>query len=120
MPPRGRGRYAGEMPVMIVDESPLVRERLSSMLREAGAGEILEADGAEAALRILRRSAIDAVLLDLSVGEDAGMVLLRQLRAQLPHALIVVLTNYASESHRREWLRRGAHFMFDKSRDFEG
>lgn len=104
---------------MIVDESPLVRERLSAMLREAGASEILEATGAEAALRLLRRSPIDAVLLDLPVGEDAGVVLLRQLRALLPRARIVVLTNYASESHRREWLRRGAHFMFDKSREFE-
>jgi DNA-binding NarL/FixJ family response regulator len=111
--------YGDVMRVMIVDGSPLVRDRLNGMLREAGASEILEADSAETALRVMRRGVLDAVLLDLPSGEETGVVLVRQLRAQLPHALIVVLTNYASESHRREWLRRGAHFLFDKSHQFE-
>ena len=115
----GMTAYAGNMRVMIVDESPLVRDRLNVMLREVGASEIFEADGAETALRIMRRSVLDAVLLDLPLGHDAGVMLVRQLRSQQPQALIVVLTNYASESHRREWLRRGAHFLFDKSREFE-
>lgn len=119
MPPVRHPDYGDGMRVMIVDGSPLVRDRLNGMLREAGASEIVEADGAESALRVMRRGLLDAVLLDLPIGEDAGVMLVRQLRAQLPQALIVVLTNYASESHRREWLRRGAHFLFDKSRQFE-
>jgi DNA-binding NarL/FixJ family response regulator len=119
MPRGGDADYAGSMRVMIVDDSPLVRERLNAMLREAGALEILEADGAEAALRLMKRGVLDAVLLDVPFSADAGLGLVRQLRAQWPQVIIVVLTNYASESHRREWLRRGAHFLFDKSRQFE-
>lgn len=118
--PHGRATdYAGSMRVMIVDDSQLVRERLNGMLREAGASEILEANGAEAALRLMKRGVLDAVLLDVPISADARVGLVQQLRDQLPQATIVVLTNYASESHRREWLRRGAHFLFDKSRQFE-
>jgi two-component system, chemotaxis family, chemotaxis protein CheY len=119
MPRARRATYAESMRVMVVEESPLVRDRLNGMLREAGASDVLEADGAETALRIMRRGVLHAVLLDLPLGQDASVELIRQLRSQLPLALIVVLTNDASESHRREWLRRGAHLLFDKSRQFE-
>jgi DNA-binding NarL/FixJ family response regulator len=119
MPRGGAADYAGSMRVMIVDASPLVRERLSAMLRESGASEVLEVDGAEAALKLMKRGVLDAVLLDVPISADAGLGLVRQLREQWPQLIVVVLTNYASESHRREWLRRGAHFLFDKSRQFE-
>jgi DNA-binding NarL/FixJ family response regulator len=107
------------MRVLIVDDSAAVRERLGRLLREAGAAHVLEACDAEAALRLLGRTVVEAVLLDLRVGAPDSFAVIRQVRTRSPQAMVVVLTNDSSETHRRAWLQGGADLLFDKSRQFE-
>ena len=81
-------------------------------------------------LERLEASATDLVLLDLHLGRATGrntagssaalgFELIDRIKASLPRALVVVLSNAASEPHRRECLRRGADYFFDKSLEFE-
>jgi DNA-binding NarL/FixJ family response regulator len=58
------------------------------------------------------------VVLDIETPADDGLDVLTRIGELAPEVVSVVLTNSASEHHRRECLGRGASFFFDKSRDF--
>jgi two-component system, chemotaxis family, chemotaxis protein CheY len=104
--------------VLIVDEAACVRTRLRDLIAPGGI-EVREAcDGAEACA-VLASSRVDVVLLDIHVRAETGLTLLGSIRDVAPQAVIVVLTNEASDVHRRECLRRGADRFLDKSRDFD-
>jgi CheY-like chemotaxis protein len=108
--------------VLVVDDSRAVRTRLAEMIREvAGVADVSEAADAAGALAQLHRVRPHLVVLDVHLPDESGLQLLPKLRAnhggELP--MIVVLTNDASEYHRRECVARGADAFFDKSSEFD-
>jgi two-component system, NarL family, response regulator DevR len=105
--------------VLVLDASAQIRARLQALLAEAGDVEVLEASNAEAALSVLKTSHIDLVVLDVHLSTNGGLEVVRRIRQQAPRIVSIVLTNEASEHHRRECLSHGADFFFDKSRHFE-
>jgi DNA-binding NarL/FixJ family response regulator len=119
------------MRVLVVDDSLLVRQRLLSWLSHTARVELGEAVTPCEVLERLGAIATDLVLLDLhfagsatgcsAAGSSAalGLELIERIKGALPRALVVVLSNAASEPHRRECLRRGADYFFDKSLEFE-
>jgi DNA-binding NarL/FixJ family response regulator len=119
------------MRVLVVDDSMLVRQRLRSWLSDTARVELGEAVAPCEVLERLGAIATDLVLLDLHFGGTAtgcsavgcsaalGLELIERIKGALPRALVVVLSNAASEAHRRECLRRGADYFFDKSLEFE-
>jgi DNA-binding NarL/FixJ family response regulator len=117
------------MHVLVVDDSALVRQRLLGWLRDSARIELGEAAGPSDVLERLGAVATDLVLLDLHLGNGCsgaagsggalGLELIDRIKGALPSALVVVLSNAASEPHRRECLRRGADYFFDKSLEFE-
>jgi DNA-binding response OmpR family regulator len=108
--------------VLVVDGDARIRARLAERLALARA-EVLEATTLADAVDRVELTAIEAALLDIHVDAHTphpGVVGLARLRAVVPGALIVVLTNEAGEVHRRECLRHGADAFFDKSAEFDG
>lgn len=106
---------------MVVDDSPIVRQRLVELLGDArGVESVQEAASVTAALELVRRHAIDLAVVDISLGPESGLELLGLLRAEHAQMLLVVLTNNSTPAHRDECLRRGARYFFDKSHEFEG
>jgi DNA-binding NarL/FixJ family response regulator len=105
--------------VLIVDDSGLVRDRLRTLLAEVSDLEIEDAGSTRQARRALAANRVDVVILDLRIGPNSGLDLLVHVKARAPEAIVIVLTNESSESHRRECLCRGADHFFDKSRQFE-
>jgi CheY-like chemotaxis protein len=84
--------------VLIVDDSPAVRDGLSAMLRANGAYEVAGAVGdAAAALRCAVAAAPDVVLLDLSMPGVDPLALVRDLRALSPAPAVVVLTAFGDK-----------------------
>ena len=108
------------MRVLVVDDSPAVRRRIAALLREvAGVAEIDEASDAAAALAMAEARAPGLVVLDLHLGGPGGLHVLASFK-RLPLApSVAVLTNDASDAHRRECLAKGADYFFDKSKEFE-
>ncbi len=106
--------------VVLVEDSPLLRERLAETLAVPGRIEIVaHADGETAALERLRATEWDALVLDLQLRQGTGIGLLRSLRASRPAGVIViVLTNYAIPRLREHSLALGADYFFEKARDF--
>lgn len=87
--------------MLLVDDEPLARSRLRTLLADckAPAVEVAgEAGNAAQAMEHLRRQAFDAVLLDIHMPGADGLALAQVLRG-LPHAPVVVfVTAYAEHA----------------------
>lgn len=107
--------------VVIVDDTPLVRERLKALLRaDAPYAEVVgEAGEVQAAIRLIRDTRPDVVILDLQLAGASGCEVLRAVKLA-PHApVVIVLTNLASLEYQITCLEAGAEFFLDKSFGFE-
>ena len=106
--------------VLIVDDSALVRQRLSALLAEAPGLRIVgEAASAAGALSAVQRLAPDAVVLDIRMPGVSGIEVLERIKADHPNILVVMLTNYDFDHYRRQCLASGADYFFNKAREFE-
>jgi len=84
--------------ILIVDDHPVVRVGLSSMLgTQAGLKVIGSASGGEEALTMLRKEAVDVLLVDLRMPGMNGIDLLRTLRSTTAPPKVIVLTSYETD-----------------------
>jgi DNA-binding NarL/FixJ family response regulator len=84
--------------VLIVDDHPVVREGLASLLRKEISLKVVgSAHNAEEALSILDRSSVDLVLLDLRLPKISGINLLRMLKKLPRPPAVVILSSYRFE-----------------------
>lgn len=107
--------------VVLVEDSSVLRERLSESLTTPGVVEIVAyADTEAAALETLLSREWDAVVLDLQLREGNGLGVLRGLRREgsQNNGTIIVLTNYAFPQYRAKSEQLGANYFLDKSRDY--
>ena len=65
--------------VLVVDDTAVSRMLAADVLTHAGA-KLLEADGGEVALKVAQENAIDAILLDMRMGDMNGIEVCRALR----------------------------------------
>jgi len=66
-------------------------------------------------LRIVGRRAFDVVVLDLELGEDAGVDLVSFIRRRTPKARIILLFDVAKLERALEGIRQGAYFYLPKT-----
>jgi two-component system response regulator DevR len=107
-----------EVRVLVVDDSPAIRTRLATLMRDAAGVEVAEAPGADEALEHLRAHGADVVVLDVHMPGRSGLDVLPEIKASPGSPLVIVLTSHPTEHHRRQCLAQGADYFFDKSRDF--
>ena len=108
------------MKVFLVEDSPLLRPRLETMLASiAGARLVGQAAGAQQAIRAILAQAPDAVVLDIRLEEGNGFDVLKALHKAAPQVAVYVLTNFATEPYRRKAESLGARGFFDKSGEFD-
>ena len=106
--------------VFVVEDSPLVCERLTQMLaRIPGAAVVGQAADVEEAIGGILAAKPDLVLLDLCLEHGSGFDVLRAVRRAEPAIDFYMLSNFSSEPYRRHAERLGARGFFDKSKDFE-
>lgn len=84
--------------ILAVDDDPAMRELISDLLTESGFRVSTAADG-QGMRQCLAHAPVDLVLLDIRLGPEDGMVLVRELRAvaQIP---IILLTGRLEEGDR--------------------
>lgn len=112
---------SGLMRVVIVDDTPCVRERVKALLQvDAPYAEVVgEACEVQAAIQLIRDRCPDVVLLDLQLAGASGLEVLRAV-TRVPHApIVIVLTNLVSLEYQIICREAGAGFFLDKSFDFE-
>jgi DNA-binding NarL/FixJ family response regulator len=106
--------------VVLVEDSSVLRDRLTESLNTPGHVEIVAfADTEASALAALTSQDWDAVVLDLQLREGNGLGVLRGLKREgAATGTIIVLTNYAFPQYRAKSEQLGAHYFLDKSRDY--
>jgi len=104
--------------VFLVEDSPLVLERLKDLL--AGAADVVgAASTVDEAVAGILESQPDMVFVDLNLAGGSGFDVLRSLQPRLPEVDFYMLSNFASFPYRQLAERLGAKDYFDKSKDFE-
>ena len=93
--------------VLIVDDEPAIR-RTTRVAVETAGHRAREASGLERADRALGDGPLDAVLLDLHLGDGNGLALIPRIRESQPGAAIIVFTAYARIADAVEAMRLGA------------
>ncbi|MGD0714629.1 MAG: response regulator transcription factor [Gaiellaceae bacterium] len=94
--------------VLIVDDHPLTREALSSLLSAHGFEVAGSASDGAAAIADAARLQPDLVLLDLSMPGMDGITALPRLREAAPECEVVVLTASGTEENLLSAIRAGA------------
>jgi DNA-binding NarL/FixJ family response regulator len=109
----------GQVKVFLVEDAPLLRERLVALIASVGASTVGHADGAREAIDGILASAPDAVVLDLHLKEGNGFDVLRAVRKAAPAIAFFIVTNHPHEGYRASAERLGARGFYDKSSEFD-
>lgn len=105
--------------VFLVEDSPAIRARLAATIRGIDGVELVgEAGTVGAAIDGIRSTHPGALILDLQLEDGSGLDVLRAVYPSAPAMHVAVLTNYATDQHRRACMDAGAEFFLDKSSDF--
>ncbi|ROQ15410.1 LuxR family two component transcriptional regulator [Rathayibacter sp. PhB93] len=89
-----------ELRLAVVDDQPLYRQMLASLLRAVpGVRSVVEASSAAEARERLRPAELDVAVIDIELGDGDGIELGRELRAGDPE-LAVVLLSAVDSMHR--------------------
>ena len=112
-PSQGRRRRR----VLVVEDSPVVRELVTSILHTAELDTVAAGDG-EDALQVLAGGPPDLIISDVEMPRVDGFELLRRVRERWPRLPVVMLTTRGSEDDRRRAATLGADAYLIKA-EFE-
>jgi DNA-binding NarL/FixJ family response regulator len=108
------------MPVLIVDDSAILRERLGALIQECGSLTLVgEAGSVAEAWALFQRCQPQAVVLDVKVGQGSGLDLLRRIKQASPGCVVLVLTNYTDLEFEQACRGLGADFFLEKAGEFQ-
>ncbi len=97
------------MNVLLVDDHTLVRTGLAYLIRAVVAdADVIEADSAEQALRLLDERRFDVALVDIRLPGRDGLQLLAETRSRWPSVPVIIVTNYDNPEYVRAAMAAGA------------
>jgi DNA-binding NarL/FixJ family response regulator len=96
--------------VMVVDDHPIVRQGVRSLLSNYADLEIVgEAASGPGALQQVRNVTPHVILLDIRMPGETGIDIVKQLRQSVPDAKVLMLTSFDDSEYVTGALRAGAH-----------
>jgi len=102
--------------ILIVDDHPLVREGIASLVGNyADMTIVAEAAEGRGALLAFRQHRPDVTLMDLRMPGPSGIDVIASIRAEFPAARVIVLTTYEGDVLVQRALRAGASGYLLKS-----
>lgn len=111
-PPKERVR------VLLVEDHAVVREGLAAVLEHSGAISIAgQASTISDGLRLLREEPVDVVILDLRLGEEHGVDMVREMRQHADGPRILVLSAHDGTVELERVLAAGANGYLLKGSD---
>jgi DNA-binding NarL/FixJ family response regulator len=94
---------------MIVDDHPLVREGLKSIINSDDALEVIgEAGNARSARKMVKKLKPDLVLLDLALPDKSGFELAREIRSMLPKTRVMIVSMHSKVDYIIKAFQAGA------------
>ena len=104
------------MNILIVDDEPGLRSGLSKMLALQGY-RALEASTSAEARRIMASAEVHLVLLDLKLGAEDGLMLLKSLKTEEPTVPIIIITGHGDVASAVQCMQAGATNYISKPID---
>jgi DNA-binding NtrC family response regulator len=93
--------------LLIVDDEPTLRFSLGEWARDSGFAPLPVPSGRKA-IESIREQAVDVVLLDLRLGDEDGLEVLKLIREEDPSLPVVMLTGHGTVGHAVEATQLGA------------
>jgi DNA-binding NarL/FixJ family response regulator len=95
--------------VLLADDHALVRDGLRHILKSASGFEVAgEASDSASTIALVRSSAADVLVLDLSMPGRNGIELIRQIKDEKPTLRVLVLTMHAEQQYAVRSFKAGA------------
>ena len=109
MNPKSSGTIARRSRVFIVDDHPLVREGLSNLIN--GQDDLIvcgEAKDSSQAINGVAKARPDVALIDISLENESGLELVKQLESHFPQVALIILSMHDEALYAERALRAGA------------
>jgi two-component system invasion response regulator UvrY len=95
--------------VITVDDHPVVRRGLKQIIAaEQGMQVVGEAENAREAIRVIRQTACDAVVLDITLPDASGLDVLSRLKSERPTLPVLIMSIHDEEPYALRVLKAGA------------
>ena len=107
MSPKAKTASPGRQRVLVIDDDKDVAYSFQRVLAEEPV-EVIGIASGEEGLRQLRKQPADLVLLDVRIGEENGLEILRQIRKEHPRQLVMVMTAHGTAQTAIEAMKHGA------------
>jgi DNA-binding NarL/FixJ family response regulator len=108
------------MQVLLVDDSPLVRDRLVSLLLEvAGVDRVLVAKNVTEGVRQVSSAGAGLVVVDMRLPDGDGLQVLQAAKALHPAPEVVIFTSFSDDETRAACLNAGADEFLDKGKGLD-
>ena len=106
--------------ILVVDDSPLIIERLKELLQDLdNVHSIANAGDYNQSIKILTENKIDIAFLDIHLPGKNGIELLQFIKTNYPAINVIMLSNQSNTYYRTFCKKSGAANFFDKSKEFE-
>jgi len=109
MNPSSSGTIGRKSRVFIVDDHPLVREGLTNLIN--GQDDLIvcgEAKDSAQTIEGMVKARPDVALIDISLENESGLELVKQLRSQFPQVALIILSMHDEGLYAERALRAGA------------
>ena len=93
--------------VLILDDEPIVGDRLKPALEKCGYDVETQTDS-QAAIDQLAQTRYDVLITDLKMAGPSGLDVLRFVKEQTPGTRVIVITGYATAEQAKESMKGGA------------
>ena len=95
--------------ILLVDDHPLLREGIAQLINQQSDLMVCgEAEDRAGALDILDKCEADLAVVDISLKDQSGLELIKDLRVRVPELLILVLSMHDESLYAERALRAGA------------
>ncbi len=95
--------------ILIIDDHPIMRRGLAGLINlEKDLFVCAEADSAKAALEMMKLQSPDIALVDLSLKDESGLELIKDIKTRFPDVLMLVLSMHDEVFYAERVLRAGA------------
>ena len=97
----------GRQRVLVIDDEKDVVYSFQRVLAEEPV-EVIGATSGEEGFKLLKKHPLDLILLDVRIGEENGLEILRQIRKEHPRQLVIVMTAHGTAQTAIEAMKHGA------------
>lgn len=108
------------MKILVIDESPILRERLIEMLSDIKGIEVFgHHTEEESVLQSLKKLKPDALIFDGQISGGRGLAMLRRIKQGKHQPKIFIFSSEVNSAYSERYLKAGADYVFDKTKELK-